>query len=125
MDSASVGEKIKKLRKSQKITQAEMGKALNLANTTIASWESGSKSLTAEKLYEVATIFNVPVSYFFDDESTYQSEQMHPTFSYLTVEQSVFFTDLMTKTLEMDIEKREKFIDSIKFAIEFFNRNND
>ena len=31
----------------------------------------------------------------------------------------------MTKALEMDIEKREKFIESIQFVLEFFNRNND
>ena len=102
-----------------------MGKALNLANTTIASWESGSNNLSIEKLYEVTTYFNVPVDYFFDGQGTYESEQIHPTYNYLTVEQSVFFTDLMTKALEMDIEQREKFIDSLKFAVEFFNRNND
>jgi len=122
----SVGEKIRKLRKSRNLTQAEMGKALNLANNTISGWESGSNSLTVEKINEVATLFNVPASYFFDRiEGTIESEQTHRSYSSLTVEQSVFFTDLMTKALEMDIEQREKFIDSIKFAVEFFNRNND
>lgn len=122
----SVGEKIRKLRKSRNMTQAEMGKVLNLANNTISGWESGSNSLTVEKINEVATVFNVPASYFFDGiEGANESEQTHRTYSYLTVEQSVFFTDLMTKALEMDIEQREKFIDSIKFAVEFFNRNKD
>lgn len=108
------------------MTQAEMGKALNFANNTISAWENGSNSLTVGKLNEVATFFNVPASYFFDGiEGTYESEQIHRTYSYLTVEQSVFFTDLMTKAIEMDIEQREEFIDSIKFAVEFFNRNNE
>ena len=95
-----------------------MGKALNLANNTISGWESGSNSLTVEKISEVATLFKVSASYFFDGiEGTNESKQTHRIYNYLTVEQSVFFTDLMTKALEMDIEQREKFIDSIKFDV--------
>lgn len=186
----SVGERIKKLRKSKGITQAEIGNALNLANNTISDWESGKKQLTVEKITNVADFFNVPISYFFEESSEsigekiknlrkehglkqediaerlglvhssvsswerditkppfdklcaladlfnvsvnyfvesesneiQKTEEKPRTYSRLTAEQSVFFTDLMTKALEMDIEEREKFIDSIKFAVEFFER---
>ena len=70
------------------MTQSELGKVLNLANNTISSWESDSNSLSVDKLNEVATLFNVPASYFFDETS--ESEQIYRTYSYLTVKQSVF-----------------------------------
>lgn len=60
------GEKIKKMRKENRMTQAELAKKLGVAPTTVSSWERNDNNPLMDNITLMAEIFDVPVSYFFD-----------------------------------------------------------
>lgn len=64
-----VGKTIKELRKDKGLTQAGLAKLLNIAPTTVSSWERGENRPLMDKITILAEIFNVPVSYFFPGNS--------------------------------------------------------
>ena len=49
------------------MTQQSMGKAVGLTFQQIHKYECGDNQIGASKLYELARVLGVPVSYFFDE----------------------------------------------------------
>lgn len=66
----NLGLKIKKLRKDQQLTQAELAKLLGVAPTTVSAWERDANKPLMDKLSSMCKLFNVPVSYFFEGEGS-------------------------------------------------------
>jgi repressor LexA len=62
-----IGEKIKQLRKSKKLTQEELAKILNVKPTAVSAWELGRNKPLMDKLDMMAHYFGVPISYFFEE----------------------------------------------------------
>jgi transcriptional regulator with XRE-family HTH domain len=62
-----VGRRIRQRRKVMKITQEKLADALSLTFQQVQKYERGANRVSASKLYEIATVLCVPVSYFFDD----------------------------------------------------------
>lgn len=62
-----IGEKIKRLRKSKKLTQEELAKILNVKPTAVSAWELGRNKPLMDKLDMMAHYFGVPISYFFEE----------------------------------------------------------
>lgn len=60
-------DKIKYLRKRSELTQAELAKKLDVAITTVSTWERGGNRPLMDKIVLMSEIFNVPISYFFDE----------------------------------------------------------
>lgn len=58
------GEKITALRKAHKMTQAELGAALNVTFQAVSKWERGESYPDFETLSKISKLFNVPISYF-------------------------------------------------------------
>jgi len=56
-------ERLKALRKEQKITQSKLGKYLNYGSTTIANYESGRNQPSIPDLIKIASVFSVSVDY--------------------------------------------------------------
>lgn len=63
-----IGDKIKKIRKENKLTQKELAKILDIKPTAVSAWELGRNKPLMDKLELMSDRFNVPISYFFDDE---------------------------------------------------------
>lgn len=63
-----VGDKIKKLRKSKGLTQAQLAKMLDVVPTAVSAWERNENRPLMDKLTIIAEIFDVPVQTFFDGE---------------------------------------------------------
>ena len=61
-----VGLKLKIRRSAMGITQHELGDMVGVTFQQIQKYEKGANRVGAGRLYEFATILNVPVSYFFD-----------------------------------------------------------
>ncbi|MBO4957075.1 MAG: helix-turn-helix transcriptional regulator [Rickettsiales bacterium] len=61
-----VGLKLKIKRSALGITQNELGDMTGITFQQIQKYEKGANRIGAGRLYEFATILNVPVSYFFD-----------------------------------------------------------
>ena len=66
----TIAEKIKTLRKSQKLTQTELGEMLGVKKNAVSKWECGRvEDIPAGKIKAMARIFNVPPSYLIDSET--------------------------------------------------------
>ncbi|MCH5155579.1 MAG: helix-turn-helix transcriptional regulator [Clostridiales bacterium] len=59
-----LNEKISALRKSNNMTQAELGTKLNVTFQAVSKWERGESYPDFETLSKMARIFGVPISYF-------------------------------------------------------------
>ena len=65
----NTGEKIKMLRKSAKMTQAELAEKLGVRDAAVAKYETGRvTNLKRETIAKLAEIFDVSPIYFMDDD---------------------------------------------------------
>lgn len=58
-----IGLILKELRVENNYTQAKLAKRLGVSITTVGTWESGQKLPAAERLIELARLYNVPINY--------------------------------------------------------------
>ncbi|EJQ55134.1 helix-turn-helix domain-containing protein [Bacillus mycoides] len=58
-----IGEKIKELRKNNKITQEQLGNAIGVSKMAISYFEKGKKSPGRESLEKIADYFDVTTDY--------------------------------------------------------------
>ena len=62
------GKKIAFLRKSKNMTQEELGKVLSVTYQAVSKWERDESLPDFEMMTRIAKYFNVPLSYFTDEE---------------------------------------------------------
>lgn len=65
----TTGEKIRQLRKDNKITQAELGKILNVEKSTISMYENNNTQPPSQTLALIAKYFNVSTDYLLGNET--------------------------------------------------------
>lgn len=64
LNLASVfGDRLRKLRKSKKLTQEQLGEVFGLDNTTISKWELGRYETDFEMVHRIARYFGVSADY--------------------------------------------------------------
>lgn len=68
-----VGAKIKKIRKEKGVSQERLAEKMQVAPSTIARWEKGKTQPNGEQLKALCEIFDVPLQYFFGEESMRES----------------------------------------------------
>ena len=61
-----VGQRIRWRRRELKLTQERLGELLELTFQQVQKYEKGVNSVSAGRIYEIAGVLGVPVSYFFD-----------------------------------------------------------
>lgn len=59
-----MGNRIKSLRKSNKLTQQELGKMLNVTKVSICCYEKGTRTPSMDTLIDLSNIFHVSLDYF-------------------------------------------------------------
>ena len=62
-----LGDKIRKLRLSQGLTQTDFAKKLFVTPAAVSQWEKGTTRPTMETLIKIAKLFSIPLDYFSDD----------------------------------------------------------
>lgn len=62
-----VGNRIRLRRTLLGMSQEKLGNALNLTFQQVQKYERGANRLSASRLWEVAKVLDVPLSFFFDD----------------------------------------------------------
>lgn len=67
MNNTELGNKIKKLRKENKISQAALAKRFGLSQGAISQWERGVAKPDIVRLKAMADMFKVPVAELLDD----------------------------------------------------------
>ena len=58
-----IGDKIKKLRKSQSFTQSEIARKLGITRSSVNAWEMGISVPSTQYIIELAMLFNVSSDY--------------------------------------------------------------
>lgn len=62
-------EKYAKLRDARGLTDYAVAKSCGIGRSTMFDWKSGRSTPKQDKLVRIAEFFDVPVSYFYDDET--------------------------------------------------------
>ena len=63
-------ERLKFLRKNNNLTMKELGRCLNVAESTISLYESGQREPDYQTLKKIANLFNVSIDYLLGRENT-------------------------------------------------------
>ncbi len=63
-----LGQKLRKLRKEQNLTQLELAQQVSITNGQISTIERGVSSPSLATLHRIAQALNVPMTEFFEDE---------------------------------------------------------
>ena len=64
---AHVGNRVRMRRTLLGLNQMHLGDALGISYQQVQKYEVGSNRIGASRLYELTKIFDVPVSYFYED----------------------------------------------------------
>ncbi len=64
-DNKVIGHKIKKRRESLRISQEKLGEMIGVTYQQVQKYEKGTNKVSAERLSKIATILDVPISFFF------------------------------------------------------------
>ncbi|MCJ2035787.1 helix-turn-helix domain-containing protein [Methylobacterium sp. J-068] len=64
--AGEVGLRIKSLRRSAGLSQANLGNALGVTFQQVQKYESGRSKIAAEKLHQIAQALGVDISYFYE-----------------------------------------------------------
>lgn len=70
----NVGDKIKQLRIKNGLTLREIDDRINISFTHLSRIERGDKTPNLELLYLLSNHFDVPMTYFFEDETNITNE---------------------------------------------------
>ena len=121
-----VGKRIKEERQKRKIKQNELAKKIGIQNSTLSQYENGKSEPNQEMLFKIAEALGInvsdliPVNYRIEDNDLEKALKMARGFE---LEDISLLKDLMEKALSLKGVEREKFFDNIKFAIEYYDRN--
>lgn len=69
-----VGQRIRWRRRELKLTQEKLGELLALTFQQVQKYEKGVNRVSAGRLFEIAGVLGVPVSYFFEGAEAYLDE---------------------------------------------------
>lgn len=67
--SILVGNQIRIARNLKKISQSQLSKALGISFQQIQKYEKATNRISATKLMQAAKFFNLPISFFFQEET--------------------------------------------------------
>jgi len=67
MDNSDTGKIIKNLRKSKKMTQAELGKVFGFSARTVSDWENGATEPNIKTIKAIVKFFDISYEEFFGD----------------------------------------------------------
>lgn len=70
----SQGERIKKLRKNKGVTQRELAERLGISEQAVSKWEKNLSNPSTKNLLEIAKIFGVSITYFYQSEESQSKE---------------------------------------------------
>lgn len=101
-----VGLRITALRKARGLSQTALGNAVGVTFQQVQKYEKGQNRVGAGRLREIARLLEVPVSAFFDDNTTSDGPQ-EDVFSFLNAQGSVellrAYTQIVDDQMRRDV----------------------
>ena len=108
---AFIGYKIKSRRKALKYSQQQLAFLLNLTFQQVQKYEKGINRITAERLWELAHIFNVDYGYFFEGIMPFLSKFQNSIQLPVCYEIAKNTIDLQQDSIFTVIEKLDSFLE--------------
>lgn len=113
-----ISKKLKYLRKQHKITQFELSKKLGISRAAIASYESRNIIPSVEVLIKMSNVFDVPLDYFYDDESIHELiPELFMNAVELSDPESIKKIQLMYQGKKIDTDNMKKILEYIHFLL--------
>lgn len=106
----NIGKKIRKLRYESGIQAQDLADYLFISKPTLYNYEKGVASISAESILTLSQMFNVPISYFFDEDISYSDD--------INVDCSPAYIRLQNMIRNYSEEEREKAIRLLTIALE-------
>lgn len=126
--SRFVGSKIKYYRKKKKLTQSALGELIGKKNNTISNYETGTISPEQDALFAISKALDISVDDLFPEmnvqDENHNFERALKMADGLELKEMNFLKELIEKTLSMHGEDRERFLESIKFTVEYYEKMN-
>lgn len=121
-----VGRRIKEERKKKKMTQKELGERIGVRHNTVSSYEAGTNAPEQNAIFKIARALDIAVDDLFPEKEnvTDELERALKMAEGLEVKDIEFLNELIGKTLSMTEEERAKFLESIKFTVEYYEKMN-
>lgn len=107
MDYATI-EKLKKLRKSKKITQEQLAEKLEISRSKVSSWETNRRDMSITEAIELANIYEVCLDNLFEVNR-------------ITEEEYVKISNKFLKDENITLEKKVRIIEALR---ECLKKNN-
>ena len=101
-------EKLKKLRKSKKITQEQLAEKLDISRSKVSSWETNRRDMSITEAIRLANIYEVSLDNLFEIKK-------------ITEEEYVKISDKFLKGTNISLEEKVKIIELIR---ETLKKNN-
>jgi len=122
-----VGKRIREERNKKKMTQKELGRRIGVKHNTVSSYESGTNAPEQNAIFKIARALEVAVDDFFPPKegTTDEFERALKMTKNLNIKDMEFLNKLIEKTLSLDEEEREKFLESIRFTVEYYESMKD
>lgn len=101
----TVGKVIAKLRKDNKVTQAELGQAMHVSSQAISKWENDSSCPDINMISKLAEYFDVEISIFFPNSKKEVKED---------VKELIEIKETNEDTTEVSFEEIESLLESYR-----------
>ena len=112
--SKILAQKIKHLRKINKLSQEEFAKKIGVTKSAIGHWELGTREISYTYLEKIANFFNVSISYLLGERESKNENEIIEYF--LTeLEKTEFINNgELNKDMVNQLIEMVKFIDNVK-----------
>lgn len=105
-----LGDNIKRIRMSKNISQAELSEKMNVARTTISSWETNRTEPTMGNIEQLAKIFNCRKSALIGESQDDYYDRL-----YEENKKEILISSLVRMASESTIEDIEQAIEYLEF----------
>jgi transcriptional regulator with XRE-family HTH domain len=121
-----VGQRIRWRRRELKLTQERLGELLELTFQQVQKYEKGVNRVSAGRLYEIAGVLGVPISYFFDgaeeflgaEQAEYVEDEDEPHAPVMTPE----MLELISAFQKIeDLSLRKSLLNTVRAAASAFD----
>ena len=121
-----VGQRIRWRRRELKLTQERLGELLELTFQQVQKYEKGVNRVSAGRLYEIAGVLGVPISYFFDgaeeflgaEQAAFAEDEAEPHAPVMTPE----MLELISAFQKIeDVSLRKSLLNTVRAAASAFD----
>lgn len=122
-----VGNRIREERKKKRLTQGELGELIGVKHNTISAYEKGRNAPEQNAIFKIALALDVKVDDLFPAKD--HTRKLHNSLEdldnlNLDISDMAFLKQLINQAATLKGADREKFMDNMRLAVEFFNKSN-